>query len=92
VVKDARDYWTAGRAIYDPADITAPTMIAVGEWDNDTPPELARALFPLLVNAPEKRLVLLGGATHTALMERGRMALIEQVQLFLEGGLTPIAG
>ena len=91
VVKDARQYWTAGRPIYDPSRVTAPVLIAVGEWDNDTPPDMARALFPLFVNAPEKRLVLLGGATHSALLERGRMALIEQVQLFLEVGLAPQA-
>ncbi len=88
IVKDARAYWTAGRPIYDPGRVTAPVLIAVGEWDNDTPPDMARALFPLFTNAPEKCLVLLGGATHSALLERGRMALIEQVQLFLEGGLS----
>ncbi len=91
IVKDAREYWTAGRPIYDPGRVTAPVLIAVGEWDNDTPPDMARALFPLFTNAPEKRLVLLGGATHSALLERGRMALIEQVQLFLEGSLAPQA-
>ena len=88
VVKDGRDYWAAGRALYDPAGITAPTMIAVGEWDNDTPPALGLALFSLLANAPQKRFALLGEATHTALMERNRMGLFEQVQLFLEGGLA----
>jgi len=88
VVKDSREYWTAGRALYDPAAITAPTMIAVGEWDHDTPPALGLALFSLLSNTPEKRFSLLGEATHTALMERNRTALFEQVQLFLEGGLA----
>ena len=92
VVKDAREYWTAGRPIYDPAELTAPTLIVVGEWDNDNPPILARALFALLNNVPEKQLVVLGGATHKALLERGRMTLIEQVQLFLEGGLAPPVG
>jgi hypothetical protein len=63
-------------------------LIAVGEWDRDTPPALGLTLFSLLKNAREKRFVLMGEATHTALMERNRMALFEQVQLFLEGGLT----
>ena len=88
VVRDGREYWAAGRALYDPAGITAPTMIAVGEWDHDTPPALGLALYSLLANAPQKRFALLGEATHTALMERNRMALFEQVQLFLEGGLA----
>ena len=87
VVQDGRDYWSAGRALYDPAGIAAPTMIVVGEWDRDTPPELGLTLFSLLANAPQKRFSLLGEATHTALMERNRMALFEQVQLFLEGEL-----
>lgn len=88
VVRDSREYWSAGRVLYDPADITAPTMIAVGEWDRDTPPALGQALFGLLKNAREKRFALLGRATHTALMERNRLALFEQVQLFLEGRLA----
>ena len=88
VVADSRAYWSAGRALYDPARITAPTLITVGEWDRDTPPALGLTLFSLLRNAREKRFALLGEATHTALMERNRMALFEQVQLFLEGGLA----
>ena len=88
VVADSRAYWSAGRALYDPARITAPTLITVGEWDRDTPPALGLTLFSLLRNAREKRFTLLGGATHTALMERNRMALFEQVQMFLEGGLA----
>jgi pimeloyl-ACP methyl ester carboxylesterase len=88
VVADGREYWSAGRALYDPADITAPTMIAVGEWDHDTPPALGLNLFSKLTNAPQKRFALLGETTHSALMERNRLALFEQVQLFLEGGLA----
>jgi pimeloyl-ACP methyl ester carboxylesterase len=87
VVQDGREYWTAGRPLYDPAGIVAPVLLAVGEWDHDTPPAMAQALFARLVNAPEKRLVMIGEATHTMLMERNRMALFEQVQLFLESGL-----
>lgn len=88
VVQDGREFWSAGRALYDPTNITAPTMIAVGEWDRDTPPALGLALFSLLKNARGKRFALLGEATHTALLERNRLALFEQVQLFLEGGLA----
>ncbi len=84
VVQDSRDYWTAGRPLYDPARITAPVFIVVGEWDHDTPPSMAQALFARITNAPQKQLVLIGEATHTMLMERNRMILFEQVGLFLQ--------
>jgi hypothetical protein len=32
----------------------------LGEWDQDTPPYMANALFPLLTGAASKRLVILG--------------------------------
>ncbi len=88
VVQDSRDYWAAGRPLYDPARITAPVLLVVGEWDHDTPPTMAQALFTRLTNAPQKRLVLIGEATHTVLMERNRRVLFEEVQGFLESGLN----
>ena len=63
-----------------------PTLLVVGEWDHDTPPALARTLFPLLVNSPGKRLVELAEGTHTIMMEQHRLALFETVQDFLEEG------
>jgi pimeloyl-ACP methyl ester carboxylesterase len=42
-LQDAREYWGAGKPLYDPARITAPTLLVVGEWDGRTPPALARA-------------------------------------------------
>jgi pimeloyl-ACP methyl ester carboxylesterase len=62
-------YWITGQPNYDPAKITVPTLLLVGEWDRDTPPKMARTLFSLLVNAPAKRLVEIGEATHTMFME-----------------------
>ena len=84
VLLDGQEYWNAGRPIYDPAKITAPVLVVVGEWDNDTPPALAQALFPLLTGAPWKRLAVLGGGTHSMLMERNRMLLLRTVHQFLE--------
>ncbi|MFC7541689.1 alpha/beta hydrolase [Siccirubricoccus deserti] len=81
---DGREYWQAGKPFYDPAKITAPALLVVGEWDRDTPPALANALFPLLTASPGKRLVVLGEGTHTILMERNRGALFQAVQVFLE--------
>ena len=88
VIEDSNRYWVAGKALYDPAKITAPTLLVVGEWDRDTPPYMAQALFPLLVNAPAKRLVMIGEATHTVILEKNRTQLLNEVQLFLEEKLN----
>lgn len=84
IIKDSRESWMAGKPYYDPAKIVVPVLITLGEWDNDTPPYMAQTLFPLLVNAPSKRLVMIGEATHTMLMERNRLRLFEAVQAFLD--------
>jgi pimeloyl-ACP methyl ester carboxylesterase len=84
ILQDSAEYWSAGKAYYDPAKITVPTLIVHGEWDRDTPPYMAQTLFPLLVNAPAKRYVALGEATHTVIMEKNRMELFRAVQSFLE--------
>ena len=84
VVKDLREAWSAGHPTYDPAHITAPTLIVQGEWDHDTPPAMARALFARLTHVPWKQYVLLGGGTHTIIMERNRRLLYDAVQHFLE--------
>jgi pimeloyl-ACP methyl ester carboxylesterase len=84
VLQDAREYWSAGRAYYDPAAITAHTLLIHGEWDQDTPGYMAQALFGLLSHAASKRLVIIGEGTHTVIMERTRLQLFREVQLFLE--------
>lgn len=84
VVLDGAEYWNQGRPLYDPARIAVPLLVVVGEWDNDTPPYMAQTVFPLFTGPPWKRLAILGGATHTMLMERNRMLLFRTVQQFLE--------
>jgi pimeloyl-ACP methyl ester carboxylesterase len=84
VLQDSRDFAQAGRPWWDPSKVTAPTLLVVGEWDRDTPPAMAAALFPLLTNSPGKRLVMLGEGTHTLMMERNRGSLFATVQGFLE--------
>lgn len=84
VVQDGLEIWSDGKSVYDPAKITAPVLIVLGEWDRDTPPYMAQTLYPLLVNAPWKRHVMLGGGTHTIIMERNRMLLFRTVQQFLD--------
>lgn len=84
VVQDGLDYWSAGKAYYDPAKINVPTLLVVAEWDRDTPVYMAQTLFPLLTHSPGKRLVMLAEGTHTIIMERNRMKLFEAVQSFLD--------
>jgi pimeloyl-ACP methyl ester carboxylesterase len=82
--QDFFEYWNAGKAYYDPAKITVPTLVIGAEWDNVTPPYMRQALFPLLSNAPGKRYVELGEGTHTILLEKNRLQLFKAVQSFLD--------
>jgi pimeloyl-ACP methyl ester carboxylesterase len=84
VLQDLREYWDAERPFYDPAKVTVPALLVLGEWDRDTPPSMATTLFPLLVNSPGKRLVMLAEGTHSIMLERNRGALFQAVQVFLE--------
>ena len=84
VAQDVRDYWGAGKPHLNPADIRVPTMLILAEWDADTPTYMAQTLFPLLVNADPKRLVIVGEGTHSVINEKNRMQLFREVQLFLD--------
>ena len=84
VFLDFQRYWAMGKPTYDPAKITAPTLMIQGEWDRDTPPSRSQGLFPLLTNTAWKQYVLLGEGTHTVMMERNRMLLFQAVQTFLD--------
>jgi pimeloyl-ACP methyl ester carboxylesterase len=84
VVQDGRDFWSAGKPMYDPSDIRVPTMLILAEWDADTPLYMAQTLFPQLVNAEPKRLVIIGAGTHSIIMEKNRMQLFREVQMFLD--------
>ncbi len=84
VVQDGAEFFGAGKPYYDPSKITVPTLLVLGEWDRDTPPYMAQTLFPLLVNAPGKRFMMLAEGTHTIMMEKNRMELFKAVQGFLD--------
>jgi pimeloyl-ACP methyl ester carboxylesterase len=84
VVADTADYWSAGKPYWDPAKITVPTLLVQAEWDRDLPPYMAQTLFPLLVNSPGKRYVMLAEGTHTIIMEKNRLELFRAVQAFLD--------
>ena len=86
VVQDSREFTNVGKPLYNPAEIRVPTLLILAEWDADTPLYMARTLFPLLVNVPSKRLVVIGEGTHVVLGEKNRMQLFREVQLFFEEG------
>ena len=84
VFQDRRDYWQAGKPYYDPGRIAVPTLVVVAEWDRVNPDEGAQALFHKLPSRPDKRLVEIGEGTHLIMLEKNRMALFREVQLFLD--------
>lgn len=89
VQQDGREYWSAGKPLYDPAEIRVPTFLAHAEWDQDLPSYMLYAYFAKLVNAPYRRYVEIGEGTHTVIMEKNRMQLFQAVQQFLDEDLKP---
>jgi pimeloyl-ACP methyl ester carboxylesterase len=89
VVQDGREYWSAGKPLYDPALIKVPTFLAHAEWDADLPNYMLYAYFEKLTNVPYKRYVQIGEGTHTVIMEKNRMQLFEAVQQFLDERIQP---
>jgi pimeloyl-ACP methyl ester carboxylesterase len=84
VVEDSMNYWSAGKAQYDPGKITVPTFLLHAEWDADLPSYLAQGYFAQLKNAPYKRLVELSEGTHTVMMEKNRMQFFHELMGFLD--------
>jgi pimeloyl-ACP methyl ester carboxylesterase len=89
VVADGLRYWGKGVIPWKPEDIKVPVLLIKAEWDQDTPAYMAQNLFPKLTGAPYKRYVELGEGTHTIIMEKNRMNLFREVQLFLDEQHTP---
>ena len=84
-----REFWSAGKPLYDPGQIRVPTFLAHAEWDADTPSYMLHAYFAKLTNVPYKRYVEIGEGTHTVIMEKNRMQLFEAVQQFLDEDIKP---
>jgi pimeloyl-ACP methyl ester carboxylesterase len=74
----------SGKPYYDPAKITVPTLLIVGEWDVETRPYMAEEVFAKLKNTSVKRMVVIGEGTHWVYVEKNRLVLFREVQLFLE--------
>jgi pimeloyl-ACP methyl ester carboxylesterase len=83
-VADSRDFWASGKPRYDPSEIKVPTLIVHAEWDADLPSPMSHAVYAKLTNAPWKRFVEIGEGTHTVIMEKNRLQLFREVQLFLD--------
>lgn len=84
VVEDGQRYWGADTRYYDPSKIRVPVLLVHGEWDADTPAYMSQALFTRLTGAPLKRYVVIGEGTHSIIIQRNRMQLFREVQLFLD--------
>jgi pimeloyl-ACP methyl ester carboxylesterase len=84
--QDDRDYWFAGRAYWDPALVTVPTLVARGEWDRVTTLADTLGVFNALSNTALKRLVVIGEGSHMVFIEKNREQLFQEVQLFLDEG------
>lgn len=88
-IQDIRDHWTAGRPLYDPADITVPTLQVHAEWDIDVTLATARDFFGRLTAARYRRWVEIGEGTHMVLMEKNRLQAFEAVRRFLDETYVP---
>lgn len=84
VLQDFTEIWAAGKTAYDPANIRAPVLLVVGEWDVVTPPAMALGLYGKLEAARERRLVLMSEGTHFMAIEKHRLRLLREVQNFLD--------
>jgi len=89
VFEEFRNWWAAGKPLYDPGDIRVPTFLAHAEWDAILPSYMLYAYFDKLTNVPYKRYVQIGEGTHTVLMEKNRMQLFRAVQQFLDEQIQP---
>ena len=86
VRQDLHELWGAGKPTYDPGAIAAPTLLVTGAWDQVTPPDQAQGVFDAL-GSWIKRFVQIGAGTHLLMLERNRLQLFQEVQLFLENDL-----
>src|SRR5262249_20291752 len=83
-VADTREFCSADKPRYDPAEVKAPTLVIHAEWDRDNPTYMSQGVFAQLKNTPWKRFIEIGEGTHTVIMEKNRMQLFREVQLFLD--------
>lgn len=83
VMKDFLHYAATGESWYDPAKIQCPVQVVVGELDRETTPAQGQQVFSQLTGSPDKRFTMIGGGTHSLLLEYQRHALFDVVGSFL---------
>jgi pimeloyl-ACP methyl ester carboxylesterase len=84
VVLDTMRYWASGKPSWSPEHVSVPALVIQGEWDTEAPPSMGMKLFNHLTASPFKRYVMVGEATHAALIEKNRKQLYQAVAEFLE--------
>jgi pimeloyl-ACP methyl ester carboxylesterase len=82
-ILDIRDYWAAGKALYDPAEIEVPVLLVHAEWDRDVPIAAAQDFFLALRRARYRRWVEIGEGTHMVLLEKNRQQAHDAISHFL---------
>jgi len=73
-----------GIPYYDSLKINIPVLLIHAEGTRTRQPTCPRLCSEKLVNAPLKRYVVIGEGTHSVIMEKNRMQLFREVQLFLD--------
>lgn len=82
-ILDIREYWAAGKRLYDAGDIRVPVLLVHAEWDRDVPIASAQDLFLALKHAPYRRWVEIGEGTHMVLLEKNRLQAFDAISRFL---------
>lgn len=80
---DLYNCWN-GNCFFDASKVKSATLLIRGEWDPTFSFEDAEKLFGQLENAPSKRYVVIDKSTHVLHLEKNRVALYNEVQLFLK--------
>jgi pimeloyl-ACP methyl ester carboxylesterase len=88
-VQDVREYWAAGKPVYDPGNIRVPVMLVHAEWDVDLPSYMLYEYYTKLVNTPYKTMLQISEGTHSVMMEKNRMLMFRGVQEFLDNSFQP---
>ena len=71
--------------LYDASRITCPVLLIRGDQDGASVDPEAWGLYKALRNSRGKRYVIINDGTHFMELEKRRMELLSEVQLFLEG-------
>ena len=73
------------KPLYDASKITCPVLLIRGDQDGASADPEAWGLYKALCNSRGKRYVIINDGTHFMELEKRRMELLSEVQLFLEG-------